>query len=319
MTSPFRPMIPALSLESMDGSLSISLDARGGIGWTRMPGATGLQMPPVDIASSPIPSAPGSIVQDVRVPARPVFVPIYGRATETTLQQMRDELHQLVDPLTVGSFKLVGTTDRGVREMVVHYEDGLDGADGIDSEGLSWCKLGLRMTAYQPYARAREDRTLIFTTPPTTPEPFLGAVGGTDAPWPRALVTGSTIGEEMEVVVDSEIPVYPELRIIGKMGTFDSTLSPIVVKDGVVTELTDQLWSVSLPLGVPAGSTFTLVTDPRARSARLDGALAAGRIARGSTLRPFYPGLNTLDVEATDTDATTAIYLSWRNLYRSIW
>jgi len=313
-----REQIPTIVLESMDGSVRIPLDNT--MGWIRMPGATGLKMPPYRLIANPIPGVAGSNLEDVRVEERPVFIPIYCRSatSQQSHLEMLDQLYSLIDP-TVNSFKIVGETSRGARELIVTYDGGLEGADGGDSEGLSWCKVGLKAVAHEPFARAREDRRLEFRVISNT-VPFLGAVGGTDSPFPAMLSTTSVIGNGMEIEIESEVPVYPTLELIGTMSSFTGTLSPIVtLPGGAEMVIEGQVWSVEVPLGVAAGSSLKLVTDPRARSIRLDGALAAGRVARGSSLRPFYPGLNVLDVAAPGGNDDTRIILSWRDLYRSLW
>lgn len=318
MSTFLSEMIPKLSLESMDGTVIIPLD--NSMGWIRMPGATGLEEPPVEVVASPIPGVAGSMVQDVRVQQRPVFIPIYGRATtQREFRTMRDTLRTLVSPLGKRTFKLVGTTVRGTREMIVTYEEGLEGADDAVTEGLNWCKIGLKATAHEPYAQAREDRRLEFRLEVAT-DPFLGTSGGTDATWPGALANTAVIGTGMEVEVASEVPVYPTLELHGGMTSFLGELSPIVVHpDGTVESHDDESWMVDVPAGVPTGSELILVTDPRRRSIRFNGTLAASRIARGSTLRPFYPGKNTLNVTAPGGDAGTLIVLSWREKYGSLW
>lgn len=311
--------MPTIHLESMDGSIVIPLNNT--TGWILMPGATGLEMPPVAVISSPIPGAPGSQVRDTRVQERPVFLPVYGRSStsQRSYLQMMDDLRSLIDPMS-SSFKVVGITTRSVRELVVTYDGGLEGSDGADVKGLSWCKAGINATAHQPFARARSDRRLEFRVAAGATTPFLGIVGGTDAPWPTSLASTAVVGEGMEVPIDSEVPVYPMLELVGPMDSFAGTLSPIVVgPGGEETTVTNQAWSVTVPAGVPAGSTFRMVTDPRARSIRMDGELAAGLVARGSQLRPFYPRMNELSVAAPGGTEETRIILSWRDLYRSLW
>jgi hypothetical protein len=318
MTGLLADPIPKLWLESMDGTVVIPLDSS--TGWTRLPGSTGLEMPPVEVIASAIPGAPGAVVQDVRVQPRPVFLPIYGRSDTSVRNffEMKDQIRSLVDPIN-GSFKIVGASMRGIRELVVTYDEGLEGADGQDVDGLSWCKIGLKATAHEPYARAREDRVLEFRVVAVV-TPFLGVVGGTDTPWPRALSSSSVIGSGMSVVIDSEVPVYPTLELVGNMTSFLGTLSSVVTNpDGSTRTIEDREWSISVPSGVPALSTLRMVTDPRYRSIRMNGALAAGSVARGSTLRPFYPGTNVLSVVAPGGTEDTRVVLSWRELYRSLW
>jgi hypothetical protein len=313
-----RTPIPLLLLESMDGSVRIPLD--GSTGWIRMPGATGLEMPSYEVVSEYIPGVAGAVNTDVRVEPRSVFVPIYcgGSSNHLSYLSMMNLLRKLVDP-TIGTFKLVGKTAIGERELIVTYVSGLEGQDGVDAQGLAWGKFGLVATAHQPFARAREDRTLEFRMAPAE-APFLGAVGGTDAPFPGMLASGAVIGSGMSVTISSDVPVYPNLTLVGPMDSFTGSLAPTVIApDGSLTTITGSAWSVNIPPGVPSGQTFTMVTDPRARSIRLDGALAAGRVALGSTLRPFYPGQNTLSVTAPGGNDNTKIFLSWRELFRSLW
>lgn len=314
MTSPARSQIPTLVLESLDGTLQIRLDAADG--WIRMPGSTGLEMPPYETISQSMPGVVGSTLTDVRVNERPIFIPIYcgGNNDPAVFREMMNKLFTLVNPRGRRTFRLVGENARGSREMIVSYVSGLEGADGAMEAGLSWAKLGLNLVAHQAFAQAREERTLEFRTSATA-SPFLGAVGGSDAPWPRPISTTSVIGEGMAVIIDSEEPVYPVVELVGPMTSFHGDLTPVEDDD----DPSDDNWSIDIPAGITSTQTFRMVTDPRIKSFRLNGALAAGRVALGSRLGPFYPGENTLNVAAPGSTTDTRIRLSWRNLYRSIW
>lgn len=314
-----RPPIPRLVLESLDRSVRIPLD--GSDGFIRMPGSTGLEMPPIEVISRAIPGVAGTQLADVRIMERPIFIPLYvgGDGDMLTFRAKMNLLHRLVDPLNLNQFRLVGESAAGHRELIVTYTSGLEGGDAAMEAGLSWAKIGLNVVAQRPYARALEDKVLEFRYA-ASPTPFLGVVGGTDAPAPRALTSAAVIGQGMPIVIESDIPVYPTVELIGPMVSFISTMSPVIVgPDGKQTAVLDQQWALSIPQGVPTGSTFLAVTDPRNRSYRLNGALAAGRVALGSLLRPFYPGRNTLDVAAPGASEDTVIRISYRPLYRSLW
>lgn len=311
-----REPIPTLTLESLDGSRVIALGR--GTGWIRMPGSTGLEMPPVDVVTHTVPGVPGSILSEVRVEERPIFIPIHAAsrdAQQVTHLAMMDALRSLIDPVT-GMFRLVGTTVRSSRQLTAVYTGGLEGADGRDDAGLYWRKFGLQAIACQPFAQARFDRTVEFAAGAGA-GPFLGAAGGTNVPWPRALSSSAVVGDNMLVNVASEVPVYPVIDLVGPMDSFAGTVS---LQDGSLPPFFGgQQWSISIPSGVPSGSTFRMVTDPRAKSFRMDGQLAAGRVARGSQLRPFYPGVNVMDVVAPGSDENTRVRISWRELHRSLW
>lgn len=314
-----RPQIPALVLESMDRSVRIPLD--GTEGFIRMPGSTGLEMPPMEVVSQAVPGIAGTRLADVRVMERPIFIPIYAGADGdmVAFRTMMRRLYRLIDPLNRNVFRLVGESAAGSREMIVTYSGGLEGADAATEAGLSWAKFGLALIAHSPFAQAREERSLEFHYS-AAPVPFLGVVGGSDTPWPREITSTSVIGTGMGVTVDSDLPVYPTVELTGPMTSFEGNLSPVVVgSNGVETTLTDQQWSLSIPNGVPAHSTFLAVTDPRSRSFRMDGDLAASKVALGSQLRPFYPGKNTLDVAAPGATEDTMIRISWHALYWSLW
>lgn len=322
ISHPVEPGIPqpllTLTLESLDGSRRIILD--GSTGFTHMPGSTGLEMPPINLITAAIPGISGASLLDVRVDARRIFLPLFiGDGTGTQLEHLlrMDQLRSIIDP-TTGMFRILGATTRGERELLAVYAGGLEGDDDEDRNGLIWNKVGLTAIACQPFAQDRRDRAVEFQVAAgEAGGAFLGTAGGTDTPWPRALSSSAVIGDNMRVLVASEVPVYPTLELVGPMDSFDSTMS---LEDTAAPPFFGGTqWSVSIPNGVPAGQTFRMVTDPRAISFRLDEAQAAGLVARGSTLRPFYPGVNVLDVAAPGADENTRVRIRWRELHRSLW
>lgn len=292
-----------VALESLDGTRRIPLD--GSTGWWRLDGTSGLEMPPMDVVTSSVPGVFGSVLRDVRVAERPVGLPMFTASESGRIGhlEMLDEIRSLVDPLT-GEFLIVATTTRSERQLRVVYTGGLEGAGGRSETGIYWRKFGLTAVACDPFAYDRSERLVPFDLG-SSDAAFLGAAGGTDKPWPRMLSSSAVIGSGMQIEVRSEVPVFPTLEIDGPVDSFTGTMS--------------TGWSVSIPGGVADGSTLRLVTDPRARSIRLDGAPAAGLVARGSTLRPFYPGVNVLDVVAPGGSAATRVRLSWREAHRSLW
>lgn len=313
-----RDPIPQITLESMNGRHVIPLD--GLSGWIRMPGATGFSMPPVEVISESQPDVDGATVKEVRVLPRPVFLPIYCRSdiSFAEFQNMKDHLRHIIDPKT-GKFKIVGKSTRAERELIATYTGGLEGSDELGMEGASWGKLGINAVAYQPFAQRRTDTVLEFANPGTS-KPLIGAVGGSDAPWPPVMASGAVIGSDMQITVDSDVPIFPVLEIVGPMSSFEGDLSALVTApDGDSHVVEDQDWYMNIPLGVPALQTFRIDTDPNGFSARLNGALAAGRISLGSTLRAFHPGLNVLNVVASGSTSATRVRLSWRDRFWSLW
>lgn len=316
MVAPTQESIPVLSLESLDRSRKIVLN--GETGWTQMPGATGLEMPPVDVIRSSVPGVPGSVLDEVRVEERPVFIPIDAASPDASLvthEAMMETLRELVDPL-LGEFLIVC----GSRYLRVVYTDGMQGSFGANEYGLYWRKFGLKALACQPFSLASEIHPVEFRID-VSGKTFLSSAGGSTFPWGSLQLTSSAvISNDMKVEVGSQVPVYPTVELVGPMDSFT----------GSVEGPGGTVWYVSVPQGVPNGSTLRLVTNPRARSIRLGvgdpsstpgwtGSLAAGRIARGSTLSPFYPGTNLMDVAAPGGTSATRIRIYWRDMYRSLW
>lgn len=294
-------------LESMDGVTVIPIASEWhAAALSLLTGVQGFGVVPVDVRTGAVPGATGSLIEDVTTPDRPTLLP-FSVKTQTQAQQWAavQALRDLTDPHSGmtrdGNFRLVCSSASGVRQLTLAYRGGLEG----DDLGLTtYDRFVLDCLAPYPYAQDRESRTLEFSL--GGGEPFLSASPGTDLPWgTRQLAPSTVIGEGMAVEMTSAVPVYPTISITGPV---DSVL--ITADSGL---------RIDIPTGVLAGQTLVIVTDPRAKSTRLDGALAAGKIARGSLYKPFTAGANTIDVVAPGATSDTRLALTWRGGYRSLW
>lgn len=297
---PARPRTPdvLMWLESWDGTQRVELSS-GPVRWRS--GAVGLEVPPVAPYLSASPSVAGSVVTDVATMARPVLLPVTigGRNwTETydAIQRLRD----ITDPTNGvgpdGNFRLVATSPRGTRQLGLVYQGGLEG-DGQPSQVRQ--NRVLDLVAPQPFAEDRSDQTQPFVLEQDT-APFLGGVWGS-----VRLVSSAVAGSDTPVTMASAVPVYPVIEITGPA---DSVL--ITAGNGLRIEVPD---------GVEAEQTLRIVTDPRRKSIRLNGAVAAGRVALGSRLVPFGMGTTLVDVSAPGATAATLLRLTWRGLHRGLW
>lgn len=285
-------------LESWDGTRRVELSS-GPIRWRA--GAVGLGVPPVNPYLSASPSVPGSMVTDVATLARPVLLPVTigGRnwaETWDAIQRLRD----ITDPTngvgSDGNFRLVATSTRGTRQLGLVYQGGLED-DGQPSQVRQ--NRVLDLVAPQPFAEDRDEQTRPFVLEQDT-APFLGGV------WGEIYLTSSSVaGSDTPVTMASAVPVYPVIEITGPA---DSVL--ITAGNGL---------RIEVPAGVPAGQTLRIVTDPRHQSTRLNGALAAGRVALGSRLVPFGLGTTLVDVSVPGATAATLLRLTWRGLHRGLW
>jgi len=296
-------------LETLDRSLSTPVDLHGELfPVMAQRGMTGLGVNPSEIELVGTPGVPGSAAIGVHYPARPVGLPLLFVAeddSQLTLWKAVQLVRDITDPARGvqhdGSFRLVCASSSGTRQLVLAYRGGLEGADeelfGVDSAVLD-------CVAPQPFAEDREETTREFRIA-STGEPFLTSTPGTDHPWGTRRLTPSTvIGADMRIPMVSQVEFYPT---VGITGPADSAL---------ITADTGMRIDVHRP--IPAGKTLRIVTDPRSPSIRLDGAPAAGMLARGSRREPLHPGDNVLSVSAPGANEDTRLRLSWRGRYRGL-
>lgn len=310
-SSPPTPVAPPydsrrLWLESWDGEVVMPIPLEGFAEMIGQRGMLGLGVAPTDLATEGTPGVSGSRVVDVIERDRPVALPLAFLADAqadlwATVQRLRD----LTDPTrgmtAEGNFRIVCASSSGTRQINLAYRSGLEGQDlehyGVDNAVLD-------LLAPMPYAEDRTDQTVPFQLLSVV-RPFL-STAGTDHPWGTRRLASSTIaGEATPVQMFSSVPVYPVIEITGPA-------------DSVLIEGANGLL-IDVPLGVPGGQTLRIVTDPRHKSIRLDGALAAGMIARGSRFVPFSRGVTLVDVTAPGATADTLLRLTWRGLHRSPW
>lgn len=291
-------------LESWDGSERIDLSS-GPVRWRS--DAEGLEVPPVDVLLGTSPGMPGGTIEEVYTLPRDVLLPVtIGGAdwvdTWSSIQRLRD----LTDPeqgMTLdGNFRLVAASPNGVRHLDLAYRDGLRG-NGQPSQVRQ--NRVLDLVAAMPFAQEREEQTAEFRLV-STPRPFLTAGPGTTRPWGTLAITASDVlTGETPVVLGSSVPVFPVLEIVGPG---DSVL------------LTgDNGLRIDIPAGLGSDETMRIVTDPRRPSVRVNGDLAAGRLALGSRFAPFGKGTTTIEATIPDATSATRLRMTWRGLHRGLW
>jgi len=296
-----------LWLESWDGRTVIPLP-RDVVrkGTIALRGMLGLGTNPSELITTATPGIAGSRVVDLVQRERPVALPLgWLGDTQAELWAARQAVRDLTDPLRGmtpdGNFRLVCSSASGTRQLNLAYRSGLEDED---TEYPGWDQAVIDAIAPSPYAEDREEQAVTYRmTQPAIP--FLAAAG-TDAPWgTRQLVSSRIADSETRVSMASAVPVYPTVEITGPA---DSVL---------ITS--DAGLRIDVPDGVAEGSTLRIVTDPRYKAIRLDGAIAAGSLARGSRLVPFPLGTSTISVSAPGADESTTLRLSWRGLHRELW
>ena len=300
---PYVDPVPwKLFLSSMDDATTIPLTDRAGQVLLQK-GFTGLGVVPIELTVGSTPGVAGGLVRGVEIVTRDIALPVkvWGN-TEMHKREAVAALADLTDPdadmTDAGNFKVVCVSPSGTREIVVAYRGGLeDILDGLPVPE----KFVLDLLATNPYARDQRASTKTFTL--GEGEPFLTEEGSSYV-WPRKLSSSRVSGSGITLDMASAVKVYPTLTL---RGPFTSAL---------IT--TDTGLRIDVPGGLTVGQTLQIVTDPRGRSIRMNGAQAAGRLSLSSRLVPFSRGVNTLSVDAPGATSATKLTLEWRGQHRSI-
>lgn len=292
-------------LESFDGQLQVPFD---GAPVKMLRGALGLTKAPEEPIVSRSPGVPGGFLDDVRVLTRQVMLPLQvlaptqGQAWEAVAKLRAVTRYNRRRSTRDGSCYLMCSSSSGIRRLTVAYVSGLEGEDG----GMpNLARFALQLIAVDPYARDREPRSIPFELPDED-EAFLS-----DDPahtWDtRALASSTVFGQNMVADIASEAEVHPTIEVVGPFGpglhiAADSGLSLLV------------------PDGIRTGQTLTVVTEPRAKSIRLDGQIAGGRVARPHRFgEAFVPGPNRMSVVGSGATSASKVRVLWRGGWESMW
>jgi len=286
----------------------------GGYDWVLMPGATGLDLPPVTPIVETAPGLDGGWLRGTTVGARQVYLPLFVASPTSHADYLdrRDRLFAFLDEYAVddltdadGTLELVAASARGERYLRVVYSGGLEGDEGADQSGTYWGKYGLNLTASDPYWRATEETVLEFGSVPG--RPFLSTTG--HAPWPRRLTPAvSLAGGGLSVTVPGRVPVWPVIEIEGPSS------ATTVTWDGPRDEAT------AVTVGsVAAGESFRLSTDPRRREATVAGSDAWARVAAAPRFGRLRPGTQSIGVGVGGVSAGTVVRLRYRAAHRTAW
>lgn len=289
-------------LESWDGSQVLPIGGYHHEGALQLQtGNAGLEEAPTDVFVDRLAQASGGVVVDAQSPPRPILLPLQVNTRDQAeqlreVQALRDLTDPTVDMTRDGNFRLVCRSASGTRQLGLVRRSGMEGTGGL----LPWsARYVLDCVAPQPFAEDRDVQTRPFQLEqPDTP--FLGGVWGQ-----IGLVSSRIAGPDTPVVMTSAVPVYPTITVTGPAS------SVLITGDNGLR--------LDVPDGLEALEVLTWVTDPRHRSVRVNGALAAGRLARGSRPAPFGLGTTTLSVSAPDATGDTRLVISWRGLHRSLW
>lgn len=315
-TAPVEPATPqdgrSFWLESWDGSVVIPIGSATHDGPVQLLVETsGLEEAPTEVTIDGIPGVAGGVATFSRTVVREPILPL-RISTKNQAEQWveKQRLADLTDPseekLTPdGSFRLVCATPSGTRQVGLVRQSGMEGT-GTE---LPWTVLYvLDVAAPQPFAEDRTDTVREYSL--GTPDLGFFAWDDDDTEAPDfedlELAPDVILGDDMPLNIASDVPLYVTIEVVGPTGV------------GTLIEADTGLY-VPIPDGVPAGTTLRIVTNPRAKTIRLDGEPAAGMVGMDSIFKPLRFGQNLLSITAPDATEDTRLRILYRGSYRSMW
>jgi hypothetical protein len=116
------------------------------------PGASGLDLPPLELHADDSPNLDGSIFRSARRAAREIMLPLYLHGIDRrTLRDLKRRLARALDPSAGYCVLTFIEGDAQPRYLRCYYKGGMDGSEATDSAGFTWIRYGLQLTAYDPY------------------------------------------------------------------------------------------------------------------------------------------------------------------------
>lgn len=289
-----------LALCSIDG---LNLWPFQGREFVARQGLSGLNLAPRSIVEEPVPGMAGTRLREIRVEKREVFLPIFLASDlgHAKFLDRRDELTRLLTTHGIdyaahdGTLNLVANSLRGERYLRCYYVSGYEGLHAIDSGGSFWESIGLTLHAARPYWYGEPWLTQYVKT-------------STGVQWfpdfPGELTSGRVLGTDIPVHVGGDIPSWPSLEIGGPASSITISGPGLMM---------------SIPDGVAPGSTATIVTEPRGRTALFDGVKNWARVAPTDRYAPLNPGASLINVVMTGTNADSFARIGGESRYERPW
>ncbi|MCX5201483.1 phage tail family protein [Streptomyces sp. NBC_00237] len=217
-------------------------------------------MPPHTLFSDDSPALDGSVFRSSRTSSREIMIPLYLYGVDRqTLNTLKRKLFKALNPRRGYCVLKFTEGDGHSRHIAAYYKDGMDGAEGTDLAGFSWCKYALLFTAMDPwfYPASSESHRWDFGTG----APFLSA---SRKFFPLEISRGvmGGPGSEYHVSNPGDIEAWPVWELTGPIKSFSLT-SP----SGGVLRASPPASGVDL---VPLGRVLTIDTRPGRKTVRDD-------------------------------------------------
>lgn len=267
------------------------------LGIVYMPGATGLDLPPMLLTSVQAPSLDGQILRGVVADMRAITIPIYVEAlTRADLRARVRTIAAQLDPRSGDGTLRMMEADGSTRQIACRYTGGLTGDESVSVSGMHFRMMVLSFTAYDPFWSDLQ------STSQTWP------LGGGSFVFPFLLplvLSPSAVLGNVVITNDGDEPAYPVWVITGPM---------------TAVTLTNSTYSEAFTIArtLTAGETITVNCDP-SQLTIVDNASANQwpNVGANPVLWTLRPGDNAVDLALTGGATGSSIAMEYTRRWKT--
>ncbi|MEV6551745.1 phage tail family protein [Streptomyces sp. NPDC051597] len=228
----------------------IPLTGFGGRYWPAIfmqAGATGLDMPPMEIRSDASPNLAGSVYRSTRVAAREIMLPLFLYGIDRyTVRRLKQSLIRALNPLNGHCVLKIQESGLPPRYLTCWYKGGLEGNESEDSSGFRWIRYGVQLTAMDPWYYGDDFHVAEWTFGKGAP--FLKPA---KSMFPLSISQGLVSRKDFPVTNPGDVDAWPIWQISGPVRRFRLTCGERSF--GINGKSQDA---------VPGGTTLTVDTRP---------------------------------------------------------
>ncbi|WP_043470308.1 phage tail domain-containing protein [Kitasatospora sp. MBT66] len=270
-------------------------------------GATGLDMPPVELHSDASPNLHGSIYRGARIAERQFMIPVYLHGVDRrTLKDLKRRLISALNPMNGYCVLRFTEGDSLTHTLYAYYRDGMQGDEGVDNAGFRFMKFGLQFTAFDPFYHGQDTQVAEWQF--GDGKAFLKTGKGL---FPLALNKGLLSSEAIPVVNPGSVEAWPMWELKGPVRGFKMT-GPAGTSFGIAAG------PVGSPDAVPAGRTLIIDSRPGIKTLKDDqGTNYWPRVDAAPALWSVPAGKSAVSVDLVAAGAGASLRLSFRPRFES--
>ncbi|MDX3206069.1 phage tail domain-containing protein [Streptomyces scabiei] len=271
-----------------------------------LPGATGLDSPPMELHSDDSPNLDGGMFRGARATQREIMLPVFihGIDRRSVLKLKRQLINALNPKRGYCVLKFV-ESNGDPRYLYCYYKSGVEGSEATDQAGFTWAKYGIQLTAFDPWFYS--DEVTVASWKFEAAKPFFNN-GGTFLP--PSLSEGLPSETIVSVTNPGDIEAWPTWEITGP------------VKQLTLTNVFGESFQIG-PLGtgadvIPTGRTLIVDSRPGYKTLKDDlGTNYYPLLAPNPVLWNIPPGDSLIDVDLVAGSGPASISISFNPRYES--